>query len=1231
MNCPSLKNGLSALLTLSLLFSLTSPLALASGEAGDDTETDKKEDVTSVYFTSPTGPLTIDPNTTRVVSVAILPENAVDLDVTWSSDNEELLTIEAQENEGGQANVKSAVIKSKHKPGVVNITAESNSNPNIHASVQVTVSGIQLTAPNRNLIPGSSATIATLKMGSASSLSESQWHWNSDNAAVARVLNGQVTAIGEGEATITCASADGKYSDSCKITVKRNEAASVRATLSGGVLHLSSIRSQMESNCKLMVEDSLNYITNVSVPTNQGTLYYGYSSSSDKGAGVASSQKYYASAGTGTYAIDQITFVPKSGFVGQSTISYKGVAENGMSYSGEILVKVEQVRTIRYSSKNSAPVYFQADDFSAYSQALNGRDIQYVIFSAPAKKYGFLYYNYTGHNVTETNVAADKKFYRTGTPSLDNLAFVPDKDYDGSFSLSYTGCDTAGNSFRGTIQISVSKAEVSGLVKLSYSCRPGERLYFSVSDFTDASYDETNRQLDFVRFSLPSISQGELFYNTNTSVSSTTSYYRTGSGRRLEDISFVANTGFTGTVSIHFTGTNTSDETFDGIIEIEVSTSASSGSLTYAAQSGHRLYFSVSDFSEACYDETGSQLDYVRFTLPSASRGILYHNGSTKVRAGNSYYRTGSGDRLDDVSFIPDDDFTGTVSITFKGYSVNNESFTGSIRVNVSDSGSSSSDATISYTCRPGERLRFNDSEFSDASYDKTGYQLDYVRFSIPSSSSGILYYDDDIRVTSGVSYYRNGTGRQIDDISFVAPSGYTGMVSINYTGYNTRGDSFNGVIKIDISRSTSNKTAKDITYNCAPGQRVRFQTSDFSNVCYDMTDYALQYIRFTVLPTSYGTLYDDGSPVALNTSYYRSGTSSTRLIENVSFEAASSFSGSVTISYTGFSNQGNSYSGKIVIKATASTQPGVTPSGSGSGTASAVVKYSSSGQAVTFQPVDFAGVCNSALNSSLNSVQLAQPDAAAGKLYVNYTSPIQHENFDASRSYPVSGTAPLLSQVSFVPKADYQGTVSFAFTATGLGGGTCSGTIQIQVTPANMSSSFTDMANASWAVPSVDFLHRYQIVEGTSLNVYQPSSPMRRGDYILMLDRIYQFPDGTPSFSDVPADSYYASAIAGAALQGIVASGTRFYPASAVSRQDAALYLYRCLQKQNSSAVTTGTYEDLASFPDRDQVASSAVEAMAALTKCRVFIGDTNGRLNPTKTLTRAELAVILHRALTL
>ena len=53
--------------------------------------------------------------------------------------------------------------------------------------------------------------------------------------------------------------------------------------------------------------------------------------------------------------------------------------------------------------------------------------------------------------------------------------------------------------------------------------------------------------------------------------------------------------------------------------------------------------------------------------------------------------------------------------------------------------------------------------------------------------------------------------------------------------------------------------------------------------------------------------------------------------------------------------------------------------------------------------------------------------------------------------------------------------------------------------------------------------------------------------------------------------------------------------------------------------------------FSDGSATSSYAQGSVAALVQAGVIQGDNNGRLNPKGSLTRAEMAVILHRVLTL
>lgn len=64
---------------------------------------------------------------------------------------------------------------------------------------------------------------------------------------------------------------------------------------------------------------------------------------------------------------------------------------------------------------------------------------------------------------------------------------------------------------------------------------------------------------------------------------------------------------------------------------------------------------------------------------------------------------------------------------------------------------------------------------------------------------------------------------------------------------------------------------------------------------------------------------------------------------------------------------------------------------------------------------------------------------------------------------------------------------------------------------------------------------------------------------------------------------------------------------------------------------IADGQRSDLTLYSDSAAVSDYAVGAMAAMVKLGIFQGSTSGQLNPKGTLTRAQMAVILYRALTL
>lgn len=193
-----------------------------------------------------------------------------------------------------------------------------------------------------------------------------------------------------------------------------------------------------------------------------------------------------------------------------------------------------------------------------------------------------------------------------------------------------------------------------------------------------------------------------------------------------------------------------------------------------------------------------------------------------------------------------------------------------------------------------------------------------------------------------------------------------------------------------------------------------------------------------------------------------------------------------------------------------------------------------------------------------------------------------------------------------------------------------------IPITDSVANGTFTDLGRFSWAAGAINNLQQKGVVTGISSQQYGPSLNIIRGDFMLMVFRGFGLTAGgnsaNASFQDVASDKYYAEAIRIAQTQGIAkgVNDTDFAPQGTLTRQDAMVLIYRTLQVQGKSPAP-GNLSDLATYHDSLQVSSYATEAVAALVKAGVIQGNGYGNLAPRDMISRAEMALILQRALAL
>lgn len=188
-----------------------------------------------------------------------------------------------------------------------------------------------------------------------------------------------------------------------------------------------------------------------------------------------------------------------------------------------------------------------------------------------------------------------------------------------------------------------------------------------------------------------------------------------------------------------------------------------------------------------------------------------------------------------------------------------------------------------------------------------------------------------------------------------------------------------------------------------------------------------------------------------------------------------------------------------------------------------------------------------------------------------------------------------------------------------------------ISVLPLSVAAKtpFQDVPTGAWYAAAVEYVYGEGLFSGTSASQFSPNAPMQRVQIAQVLANStegYRKAEhqGIPCFVDVPKD-YWGSAPVHWAYQNSLIDGVgeyRFSPQSPLTRQQLAVILYRYAQRTGSDTSLAGSRYN--TFSDKDQVASWAAEAMQWAVN-RGIINGSNGKLNPKKTCTRAEVAQML------
>lgn len=183
------------------------------------------------------------------------------------------------------------------------------------------------------------------------------------------------------------------------------------------------------------------------------------------------------------------------------------------------------------------------------------------------------------------------------------------------------------------------------------------------------------------------------------------------------------------------------------------------------------------------------------------------------------------------------------------------------------------------------------------------------------------------------------------------------------------------------------------------------------------------------------------------------------------------------------------------------------------------------------------------------------------------------------------------------------------------------------QIVPARK-TEFKDLDDFEWAKPGIEQLVSLGVLKGYSDTEFGPARPVTRAEFCTMLCRLFGVSEitGATSFTDVSKTDWFAGYV-NAMYNAEVVSGVgenRFCPDDLVTRQDAAVMIYRCILKYSSIAYDQQT---ILPFDDSAVISEYAKQAVEGLRANNIINGKDNNNFAPKDNMLRAEAAQLMNK----
>ena len=174
---------------------------------------------------------------------------------------------------------------------------------------------------------------------------------------------------------------------------------------------------------------------------------------------------------------------------------------------------------------------------------------------------------------------------------------------------------------------------------------------------------------------------------------------------------------------------------------------------------------------------------------------------------------------------------------------------------------------------------------------------------------------------------------------------------------------------------------------------------------------------------------------------------------------------------------------------------------------------------------------------------------------------------------------------------------------------------------------AFTDTVN-HWAKEDIDFIASRELISGTNATQFLPNTNITRTDFLMALGKLsgadvsgYKTSSFTDVANDSPAMPYIEWALNNGIVQGI--GNNKFAPASFITREQMAIMMVNYAKVTN---YTLPVSRQAVTFADNAKISSWAKDAVKSIQQTGVIVGKPGNLYDPQGNATRAEASAILH-----